>query len=79
VIFEIFYKARICMGHSADRGDAVGLCIQNLRVAVEGPIVNPAQRYFVSWRAIKALTIPRARSVCGPGVATHSCSQPSNT
>ena len=32
-----------------------------------------------SCRATNAFTISRARSVCGPGVATHSCSHPSNT
>src|SRR6185295_4241169 len=30
-------------------------------------------------RAMNALTISRARSVWGPGVATHSCSQPSKS
>ena len=32
-----------------------------------------------NWFLENDLTIARARSVCGPGVATHSCSQPSNT
>jgi 4-amino-4-deoxy-L-arabinose transferase-like glycosyltransferase len=31
------------------------------------------------WRAMKAFTISWARSVCGPGFATHSCSHPSKT
>lgn len=35
--------------------------------------------YVFIWRAMNALTISRARSVCGPGCATHSCSLPSNT
>src|SRR5205814_838793 len=35
--------------------------------------------YLFTCRAMNAFTISRARSVCGPGVATHSCSQPSNS
>jgi hypothetical protein len=34
--------------------------------------------YDFSWRAMNALTIARALSVCGPGLATHWCSLPSN-
>ena len=32
-----------------------------------------------SWRAMNALPIARALSVCGPGSATHWCSLPSKT
>jgi hypothetical protein len=31
---------------------------------------------FCSWRAMNALIISAARSVCGPGSATQRCSQP---
>ena len=31
-------------------------------------------RQALSWRAMNALTMSRALSVCGPGLATHSCS-----
>src|SRR5688500_7618452 len=37
-----------------------------------------ARGYVRTCRAMNALTISRARSVCGPGSATHSCGEPSN-
>jgi len=40
---------------------------------------HPARLPAVRFHAMKDLTISCARSVCGPGLATHSCSQPSNT
>ena len=44
-----------------------------------GAIDTSGSTYAFNCRAMNALTISRALSVCGPGFATHSCSQPSNT
>lgn len=42
----------------------------------------PAERrlldHALSWRAMNALTVSRALSVCGPSWATHSCTEFSN-
>src|SRR4029079_12224975 len=43
------------------------------------PQCDAAHDRAFNCRAMNAFTISRARSVCGPGVATHSCSLPSNS
>jgi hypothetical protein len=66
--------------HSAARTDT-GCPPRLMRPGAAGFLAETAgeKDYRRSWRAMNALTISRARSVCGPGVATHSCSEPSNT
>src|SRR5262249_6841857 len=41
-------------------------------------VSRQAADHALSWRAMKALTVSRALSVCGPGSATHSCTEFSN-
>jgi len=53
-------------------GSAIGLLLGGRRTRVR-------VRYVLSCRAMNAFTIWRARSVCGPGFATHSCSESSNS
>jgi hypothetical protein len=40
-------------------------------------LIRPDQAF--SWRAMNSLTTSRALSVCGPGSATHSCTEFSNS
>ena len=44
--------------------------------AIHG-LANAVAAHAFNWRAMNALTISCARSVSGPGLATHSCTAPS--
>ena len=50
-----------------------------LKGVKEPALRSAGMRYADNCRAMNAFTISRARSVCGPGLATHSCSLFSNT
>ena len=73
----------LARGHPRRRGPgegtAAGWSASGPGARLSGPQGGRLRAQARSWRAMKALAISWARSVCGPGVATHSWTQPSKT